>query len=141
MNGSDAMTSTESHTHRCQRPGCNRKLTSARSQRDGYGRTCRRKMAAALAGLSDQQVDEAIEIAENRGVRPTSRPGVYAVQSGDFTTEYRTTPAGPCSCRHGVGITAVGDNPCKHVGALRVYLITVRRTRRALTRRRLTTAA
>jgi hypothetical protein len=107
MNGSDAMTSTESHTHRCQRPGCNRRLTSARSIRDGYGRTCRRKMAAALTGLSDTQVDEATEIFENGGVRPTSREGVYGVASGDGSAEYRTTPAGPCSCRHGVSIATV----------------------------------
>lgn len=121
------MTSTESHTRRCQRPGCNRKLTSERSQREGFGRVCRRKMAEALAGLSDNQVDKAVDIAENGGVRPTGRPGVYAVESGDFDAEYRTTPAGLCSCRHGVGILSVGDNPCAHVGALRLYLITLHR--------------
>jgi hypothetical protein len=83
-------------------------------------------MAAALAGLSDTQVDKAIDIVENGGVHPTSRPGVYGVESGDFDAEYRTTPAGLCSCRHGVGILTVDDNPCAHVGALRVSLITLR---------------
>ena len=120
------MTSTESHVHRCQRPGCNRKLTSARSIRDGYGRACRAKMAEALRGLSDQQVDEAAEIAENGGVRPTSRPGVFGVSSGDWTAEYRTTTDGRCNCRHGVGMLLADDNPCKHVGALRLTLVTVR---------------
>ncbi len=123
------MTATETDEHRCQRPGCGRKLTSELSKRRGYGRACYRKMSAALAGLSDTQADEAIEIVELGAVRPTSRPGIWAVDSADFDAEYRTTPDGMCNCRHGVGRLTADDQPCKHVGALRLTIAITRRTR------------
>jgi hypothetical protein len=118
---------TETREVRCQRPGCGRKLTSAKSRAAGYGPTCVRKMSAALDGLSDQQVDEAAEIAEAGGVRPTSREGVWGVASADWAAEYRTMADGHCNCRHGVGRLNATDNPCKHVGALRLTLITLHR--------------
>lgn len=116
------MTGSETDEHRCQRPGCNRRLTSERSKQRGYGPTCYRKMSAALAGLTDDQVDEAIEIVRLGAVRPTRRPGVWIVDSAGFDAEYRVTPDGGCSCRHGVGRLTADDQPCKHAGALRLTI-------------------
>lgn len=120
---------TETDEHRCQRPGCGRKLTSPLSKRRGYGPTCWNKMATALAGLSDDQVDEAIEIVELGAVRPSSRPGIWIVDSTDFTDQYRVTPDGMCNCRHGVKRLTADEQPCKHAGALR---LTIAITPRAL---------
>ncbi len=125
-------TITETDEHRCQRPGCGRKLTSPQSKRRGYGPTCWRILAAALAGLSDDQVDEAIEIVELGAVRPTNRPAIWLVDSTDFDATYRVTPDGACDCRHGVKRLHADDQPCKHVGAVRLTI--------AITPRRLTTA-
>ena len=115
-------TDTETDEHRCQRPGCGRKLSSELSKRRGFGRACWRKMRTALNGLSNDQFDEAVEIVELGAVRPTKRPGIWAVDSTDFKAEYRTKVDGACNCRCGVQRLTIDDKPCKHVGALRLTI-------------------
>jgi hypothetical protein len=87
MTGTDAMTSTESRTHRCL--ACGRKLTVTLGP---YGKTCERKIRQALAALAatgeytPAQVDSAADLLEDGGmvaVRETAKNGTlfHAVSS------------------------------------------------------------
>lgn len=114
-------------TVRCLRPGCGRKLTSAKSVAAGYGPVCRARMrAAAIAeavkGFAVAQVAKAKELIADGGLIPTGRPGVFRAVSSSGTDTYLTTAEGNCNCPRGRHITSATERPCYHVLAARLVL-------------------
>lgn len=116
---------TDQPTTRCLRPGCGRKLTSAKSIASGYGPVCRARIrAAALAeavkGFAAAQVDKARELIADGGIIPTGRPGVFRAVSSKGDETYLTHPA-TCSCAAAKRGKAT---PCYHSLAARVIMAT-----------------
>lgn len=114
---------TAPHTTRCLRPGCGRKLTSAKSVAAGYGPVCRARIrAAALAeavkGFASTQVDKARELIADGGLIPTSRPGVFRAVSSRGDGSYLTHPA-TCACAAAKRGRAT---PCYHSLAAKIVL-------------------
>lgn len=127
---SDEVKGTGMSEHRCMRPGCGRKLTSAKSIAAGYGPVClaRIRNAAAtveLPGVKPAQHDKALELIADGGIVPTSRPGVFAAVSSDGTTTYLTDAGtGTCTCKAGQA-----GRYCYHLAA--AAILTAASTRRA----------
>jgi Family of unknown function (DUF6011) len=120
---SDTHTAPVEHD-RCLRPTCRRRLTNPKSRRDGYGRTCKRRireaaMAEAVAGFKPEQATKAIELIADGGLIATGRPGVYQATSSDGTTVYLCT-AQVCGCPAGRN-----DRLCYHVAAVRIMAAVV----------------
>jgi uncharacterized Zn finger protein len=107
---------------------CGRTLRAARSIAARRGPTCRAKIRAAArtADVNAGQLAKAVELIDDGGIVPVSRPGVYAATSSDGTTIYvvNLTDA-TCTCpagQHG--------RYCYHMVAATI-LHTARTSRRA----------
>jgi hypothetical protein len=113
------MTSTAQPTARCLRPGCGRKLTSAKSVATGYGPVCRARiraaaMAEAVKGFAAAQIDKARELIADGGIIPTNRPGVFRAVSSKGDETY-LTHRDVCNCPAGLRA-----RPCYHLAAARI---------------------
>jgi hypothetical protein len=100
---------------RCQ--SCGRKLTAASSVAAGRGPVCRGKVRRAAATVElpvkPEQRAKAIELIEDGGIVPLSRPGVYAAASSDGTTTYVVNvPDQTCTCKAGLN-----GRYCYHLAA------------------------
>jgi hypothetical protein len=102
----------------CLRPGCGRRLRSARSVAAGYSLRCERLERAerteqalriVTAPYSGRQVDDASALIASGKQTRTSRPGPWATESSDGTTAYLTSANG-CTCP--------SRKPCKHMCAV-----------------------
>lgn len=118
---------TEQREARCLRPGCGRKLTSAKSLAAGYGPVCLRKireaaLTEARADFSTDQQARADELIRDGGIVPTNREGVFRSVSskGD---EFYLTHSQVCTCKAGLR-----GNRCYHLLAARVLSIASRRS-------------
>lgn len=95
---------TEAKPARCAR--CGRKLTSAKAVAEGYGRTCKAKIAKAakvvdLAEYKTFQVAKAQELIELRAIVRTA-PATYLAVSSDGSVNYEiNTATHSCSCKAG----------------------------------------
>lgn len=103
---------------KCQ--GCGRKLTAATSIARGRGPVCRAKVRrAATNAESDVKAEQhakAVELIEDGGIVPVSRPGVYAASSSDGSTIYLAdAAAGTCTCKAGER-----GRLCYHLHAARI---------------------
>ncbi|MER5559691.1 DUF6011 domain-containing protein [Streptomyces sp. NPDC002506] len=90
---------TINYTH-CIR--CGRHLTSTKSQANGYGPTCARKIRTATVDTADyktHQVTSARELIEDGAIVPL-RSTVFLAISTDGTETYRSAPTG-CTCPAG----------------------------------------
>lgn len=122
------MDATGEHDH-CLRPGCGRKLTNPASRRAGYGPVCKRRIRQAVtsAVAKDEQLAKAVELIEDGGIVPVSRPGVFAAASSDGTTIYVVdVNAGTCTCpagQHG--------RYCYHLAAAQILTAATLRRRAA----------
>lgn len=100
----------------CQ--GCGRKLTATASIARGRGRACWakvRRAATALdqSGFTAEQQAKAIDLLEQGGLIPTSRPQLYVAVSSDGVTNYLVDWAeGSCLCP--------ARKPCYHLLAAAV---------------------
>jgi hypothetical protein len=111
MNG---LASAEVKEVRCMRPGCHRKLTSARSVAEGYGPVCARKIreaakAEARKDFTEDQQNKADELIRDKGIVPAGRPGVYRAVSSSGDESYLVT-ANACLCAGG----RRAKRPCYH---------------------------
>ncbi|PRY43317.1 DUF6011 domain-containing protein [Umezawaea tangerina] len=91
-------------TAKCTR--CGRKLTSAKSITDGYGRTCKAKIAAAaktaaVATFKPAQVAKAEELIADGGIVAIRARRVFRVVSTDGASTYLTAPQA-CNCAAGL---------------------------------------
>lgn len=117
---------TAGHEHRCLRPGCGRKLTSAKSVAAGYGPVCLRKIrAAAIAeareGFSPAQCDKADELIRDGGIVAQDR-GLYVAVSSRGDATY-STDGFSCTCPAGAK-----DRLCYHELAAKILDVASRRT-------------
>ena len=100
---------TTQTTTKCGR--CGRTLTAAKAVAEGYGRTCKARIAAAAKVAADQpaQVTKALELIADGGiVRATG--ALFLAMSSDGTVRYEVNPtAGSCSCKAGQY-----GRPCYH---------------------------
>lgn len=122
------MDATVEHDH-CLRPGCGRKLTAAKSRREGYGAVCKRRIrdAAATVVAPDEQMAKAAELIDDGGIVPVSRPGMYAATSSDGTTIYVIdVNAGACTCKAGQH-----GRYCYHLAAAQILTAATLRRRAA----------
>lgn len=106
---------TINYTH-CIR--CGRHLTNARSQANGYGPTCARKVRNAAVDVTDykaHQVDSARELITDGAIIPL-RSVVFLTVSTDGTETYRSAPTG-CTCAAGLK-----GGRCYHQLAARMLL-------------------
>lgn len=100
-----ATTATATATAKCNR--CGRTLTAARSVANGYGRTCKAKIAAAtratdLTEYKPVQVAKAVEVIELGGILRADRAALYLTVSSDGTARYRVDQAEhTCTCKAG----------------------------------------
>jgi Family of unknown function (DUF6011) len=111
MNG---LASAEVKEVRCMRPGCHRKLTSARSVAEGYGPVCARKIREAAKAeiakdFTTEQQDKAAQLIADKGIVPAGRPGVYRAVSSSGDESYLVT-ANACLCAGG----RRAKRPCYH---------------------------
>lgn len=96
--------STTTTTAKCLR--CGRKLTAVKAIADGYGRTCKAKIAKAakvvdLAEYKAGQVAKARELIEMRAIVRTA-PALYLAVSSNGTVNYEVNQAArSCSCKAG----------------------------------------
>ncbi len=91
-------------TAKCTR--CGRTLTSARSINNGYGRTCKTKIAAAakaaiIAEFKPAQVAKAEELIADGGIVAIRAHRVFRAVSTDGTRTYLTAPQA-CNCAAGL---------------------------------------
>ena len=92
-------------TAKCIR--CGRTLRSEKSVADGMGRTCRSKVRATaevidLTAFRDAKSakSKAVELIEQAGIVPASRPGLFLAVSSDGANTYLIdTAEGSCTCR------------------------------------------
>jgi hypothetical protein len=97
---------------------CGRKLRAAASISAGYGRVCRSRITQAaqvedLSAFHAWQAEKAREAIEQQAVVPSSRPGLYAVVSGDGVTVYLVDATeGSCTCK-----AAASGRRCYHLAA------------------------
>lgn len=122
------MSSTDtSHEARCLRPGCGRKLTSAKSVAAKLGPVCLKKVRAEQAeliarakeGFTADQVAKA-EAAIANGDVTEEAPGLYAVKSSRGHDRYRSDGLS-CVCPAGAH-----DRRCWHLLAARIFEILTR---------------
>jgi Family of unknown function (DUF6011)/SWIM zinc finger len=109
---------------------CGRTLRAARSRALGRGPTCRAKIRraaqAAQTDVKPEQLAKAVELIDDGGIVPVSRPGVYAATSSDGTTIYvANLNDGTCTCKAGQH-----GRYCYHLLAASI-LRTARTSRRA----------
>jgi hypothetical protein len=121
MTGTDSTSETE---HRCLRPGCGRKLTSAESIARGFGPVCFRKVRSAqaeadLSAWTASQLDDAREALEDGAVVPSTRADVFHVVSKDGSEVHLTHPCG-CNCT--AGLKTGHPRPCWHRAAVAIVL-------------------
>ena len=112
-------TETQTHTAKCLRPGCGRKLTAPASVACGYGPVCRARIrlaaiTEAVRGFAQAQVDKARELIADGGLVPTGRPGVFRAVSSNGTDTYLVHSA-TCNCP-----AALHGRQCYHVAAARI---------------------
>ena len=112
-------TETQTHTAKCLRPGCGRKLTAPASVACGYGPVCRARIrlaaiTEAVRGFAQAQVDKARELIADGGLVPTGRPGVFRAVSSNGTDTYLVHSA-TCNCP-----AALHGHQCYHVAAARI---------------------
>ena len=122
---SNATETPASHTARCLRPGCGRKLRAASSIAAGYGRVCARKIRAAAiaeakADFTAKQVAKADELIRDGGIIQQA-PGLYVVVSGDGDRTY-ATDGHSCTCDAGAH-----DVRCYHLLGARILDIASRK--------------
>lgn len=121
MNG---LASAEVKEIRCMRPGCGRKLYSARSIAAGYGPVCARKIreaakAEARKDFTDEQQEKAAQLIADKAIILTARASTYRVVSLDGSETHLVTAHG-CNCKCGLR----GKRPCYHILAARVMDLT-----------------
>lgn len=85
---------------------CGRKLTSTKSIAQGYGRTCKAKIAAAVkatvvAVFKPAQVAKAEELIADGGIVAIRARRVFRVVSTNGTGSYLTAPQA-CNCAAGL---------------------------------------
>lgn len=133
MYNSSMTTTTEtSHEARCLRPGCGRKLTSAKSVAAKLGPVCLRKVRAEQAeliarakeGFTADQVAKA-EAAIANGDVTEKAPGLYLVKSSR-SAELHASDGLSCVCPAGAH-----DRHCWHLLAARIFEILTRPLRPA----------
>ncbi|MDK1473628.1 DUF6011 domain-containing protein [Streptomyces sp. 549] len=100
---------TTTHCLRCGRP-----LRAARSIANGYGRTCKAKVAAAakaeiVAQYKAHLVAKAEELIEQGGIVAIRARRVFRTVSSDGTRTYLSAPQG-CTCKAGLK----GRHACFH---------------------------
>jgi hypothetical protein len=108
---------------------CGRRIWAAASVAAKRGSGCRAKIRraarAAQADVKPGQLAKAVELIDDGGIVPVSRPGIYAATSSDGTTIYVTNlNDGTCTCpagQHG--------RYCYHLAAASI-LHTARTSRR-----------
>lgn len=107
-----------SHEARCLRPGCGRKLRSAKSVAAGYGPVCLRKiraaqLAEAREGFTPAQCDKADDLIRDGGAVEVA-PGLYEMATGG--------ELGTCACDGHSCSCAAGwsDKRCYHLLVARV---------------------
>ena len=106
---------------------CGRTLRAARSIAARRGPTCAAKIrrAAKASDAKPEQLAKAVELIDDGGIVPVSRPGIYAATSSDGTTIYVVSlPDQTCTCpagQHG--------RYCYHLAAATI-LQTARTSRR-----------
>jgi len=106
---SETTTSNPAHCLRCGRT-----LTATRSIRNGMGRTCRRRVLAALdtvtAGYKPFQITKARDLIAEQSIIPTGRPALYLAVSSDGQNTYLVdTLEHSCTCPARI--------PCYHLAA------------------------
>lgn len=111
-------TTTAAITAKCTR--CGRTLTSARSISNGYGRTCKTKIAAGaktadLVDFKPAQVESARELIEDAAIVQIRR-NVFRAVSTDGTETYLAHTAN-CTCAAGIR-----GRRCYHMAAVRMLL-------------------
>ena len=119
---------TEQREAHCLRPGCGRKLTSAKSLAAGYGPVCLRKIRQAALDearrdFTEDQQAKAAELIRDGAIVPTNREGVFRAVSSKGTESY-LTHAAACNCPAGLR----AKRPCYHQLAARVLSIASRRS-------------
>jgi hypothetical protein len=97
---------------KCNR--CGRTLRAAKAISDGYGRTCKAKIAAAakaavVAAFKPAQVAKAEELIADGGIVAIRARRVFRAVSTDGTRTYLTAPAA-CNCAAGLRAA----HPCFH---------------------------
>jgi hypothetical protein len=121
-----ASTQTPATEHRCLRPGCGRKLTSAKSVAAGYGPVCLRKIRQAQldearADFTPEQAAKADELIRDGGIIAQA-PGLFEAVSSKGDGLY-ATDGRSCTCPAGAK-----DRRCYHLLAARVLTIASRRS-------------
>lgn len=91
--------------------------------KDKAGRWVIALEAPGLEDFKPEQVERARELIEQRGILPTSRPGMFTAVSSDGTTHYLVHASG-CTCPAGQR----GRHLCYHRAA--VHLMTAARALR-----------
>lgn len=107
---------TEAKPARCTR--CGRKLTAAKAVAEGFGRTCKAKIAKAaktvdLADFKPAQVEQARELIEDGAVIQIRR-NVFRTVSTDGRETYLTARQA-CTCPAGLK-----DRRCYHRAAVAI---------------------
>ncbi|MDE3075591.1 MAG: hypothetical protein KGJ86_09185 [Chloroflexota bacterium] len=125
--GDAGMDATVEHDH-CLRPGCGRKLTAAKSRRDGFGPVCKRRIraAATLVVAKAEQITKAAALIEACRIIP-AEPGVYAATSSNGADTYYVADAETCTCPAGERARY-----CYHLAAAQILTAATLR-RRSLT--------
>jgi hypothetical protein len=99
---------------RCTR--CGRKLTSASSRARSTGRTCERKVRAALAyigaSFTPRQIEAATELIADGGLVVGPNYSCLAVSSDGLSTYVVDVAAATCTCQAGQH-----GRPCYHLAA------------------------
>ena len=96
---------TTTTTAKCIR--CGRTLRSTKSVADGMGRTCKAKVRHAaevvdLSAFRDAKAakSKAVELIEQSGIVPASRPGLFLAVSSDGVNTYLVDIVeGSCTCK------------------------------------------
>lgn len=94
----------KAETTNCGR--CGRRLTSATSITNGYGRTCKNKVkqaaqAAAVAAFKPAQIAKAQELIADGGIVAIRDRRIFRAVSSDGTRTYLTAPQA-CNCAAGL---------------------------------------
>lgn len=98
---------------------CGRTLRAAKSIADGYGRTCKGKVARALAAVeldefSTDQVQRAADVIADAAIVPSSARGLYIVVASDGDDRY-LTGSQQCTCK-----AAQYGRTCYHRAAAKI---------------------
>ncbi|MFC6090706.1 DUF6011 domain-containing protein [Saccharothrix lopnurensis] len=107
---------TTKATVKCTR--CGRALRSAKSVADGYGRTCKARIAAArkakaVEGVKPAAVAKAEELIELGAIVPLRGRRVFGVVASNGTDRYLTAPQA-CTCPAGLKSLTSDYRLCYH---------------------------